>query len=209
MTGFTHCWNRWVRLSIWTGLFWVSRRGVGGVGGGAFTDRRSDLRQERAAGLAGLRGLQKTSLLLRFGLEFPSSPPTSVPSRRLQRHRHLQLWRAGRLSQWHGTTSNPSWAWWSPAWSDAPVSALVCRRTWVTWWSERLEFTWRLSDTRTQRPGESDLHQQVLMTVTRLTLLCPTERRERWTAAVTSWWRSTNHRTEITSTCRGNWYDAH
>ncbi len=51
----------------------------------------------------GLRGLQKTPVLHRFGLEFPSSPPSSVPSWCLRRHRHLQLRRARRLSEWHGT----------------------------------------------------------------------------------------------------------
>ncbi len=94
--------KRWVCVSVWTGLFWVSC-GVGGVRGGAFTHQRSDLWQEWEDGFTGLRGLQKTPVLHRFGLEFPSSPPSSVPSWCLRRHRHLQLRRARRLSEWHGT----------------------------------------------------------------------------------------------------------
>lgn len=108
--------KHWVCVSVWTGLFWVSS-GVGGVRGGAFTHQRSDLWPEREVGFTGLRGLHKTPILHRFGLEFPSSPPSSVPSWCLRRHRHLQLRRAGRLSEPHGTrairsiTEMRTWEW--------------------------------------------------------------------------------------------------
>ncbi len=50
--------KRWVCVSVWKGLFWVSC-GVRGVRGGAFTHQRSDLWQEWEDGFTGLRGLQK------------------------------------------------------------------------------------------------------------------------------------------------------